>query len=222
VLNSNILWVKSNSSKNKKTLAPYTRPNRSRPYISHNISPILPPISIVILYTTDDVVVLLHTCCCWCCCHAKYLLFYTHTHTRLHIHKTYTHSTVIWEAAQKRRRVSFFFLTISVYYVRWVVLYPSVSSPPKSSCSFTLSVSVSPFSLSLFSHVSAVYSDITHSSIVLLNHGAYPYLLTMQYALLQPPHGCTTSTTTFQLYLLLVRRRLYTCVYYNRGRAEGP
>lgn len=155
--------------------------DRSRPYISHNISPILPPISIVILYTTDDVVVLLHTCCCWCCCHAKYLLFYTHTHTRLHIHKTYTHSTVIWEAAQKRRRVSFFFLTISVYYVRWVVLYPSVSSPPKSSCSFTLSVSVSPFSLSLFSHVSAVYSDITHSSIVLLNHGAYPYLLTMQY-----------------------------------------
>lgn len=53
-------------------------------------------------------------------------------HTYTHTHKTYTHSTVIWEAAQKRRRVSFFFLTISVYYVQWVVLYPSVSSPPKS------------------------------------------------------------------------------------------
>jgi hypothetical protein len=148
---------------------------------------------------------------------------FTHIHTHVYTYIKHTHTRPSSGKQHKNGVVCrFFFLTISVYYVRWVVLYPSVSSPPKSSCSFTLSVSVSPFSLSLFFHVSAVYSDITHSSIVLLNHGAYPYLLTMHYALLQPPHGCTTSTTTFQLYLLLVRRRLYTCVYYNRGRAEGP
>lgn len=133
---------------------------------------------------------------------------YSFTHIRTHMFIKHTHIHTLDRhlgSSTKTASCVVFFLTISVYYVRWVVLYPSVSSPPKSlslgpSHLFTLSIFLSQ---SLFLHVSAVYRDITHSSIVLLNHGAYPYLLTMHY-LLQPPHGCTTSTTTLQLYLLLV------------------
>jgi len=111
-------------------------------------------------------------------------LYYTHIHTHTCTYNIHTYTRPSSGKQHKNGVVCrFFSFTISVYYVRWVVLYPSVSPPPKSlslgpSHSFALSIFLSQ---SLFLYVSAVYSGITHSSIVLLNHGAYPYLLCTTY-----------------------------------------
>lgn len=142
---------------------------------------------------------------------------FTHIHAHTCTKKTYTHTYTRPSSGKQHKNgvVCRFFFLYNIRLLRSVgsvvplrVAAAEVLSLDPSH-SFALSIFLSQ---SLFFHVSADYSGITHSSIVLLNHGAYPYLLTMHCLQLQPPHGCTTSTTTLQLYLLLVRRRPYVCM----------